>query len=371
MMVALGVGGWSAGLFHLLTHAFFKALLFLGAGAILLGTHHEGNLQKMGGLRARMPLTALTMLVGVLAISGVPFLSGWYSKDAILAQVLGYVYVHREHALLFLAPTLGVCLTAFAMFRLWFLAFVGKPRDAALYREAHEAPWPVLGPLLILAVLSAGVAWGPAPWDVHQSFLRDTVVQAQPVAVPAGFGASKADNFPAIASKPAVRSETAWAERLSDYAGLLAFLALGLGFVLALAAYGTRSLDPQEAPASFPAVHQFLVQRWYLDALVDVFFVRPALQLGRALGWNDQSVLDATIDKVAKRCVAVAQSVRRFDGNVIDGMVNGLGSVLFGLGRALRTLQTGYVRTYILYLAFGVAFLFVLLLVLITQVKAR
>jgi NADH-quinone oxidoreductase subunit L len=371
MMLALGVGGWSAGLFHLLTHAFFKALLFLGAGAILLGTHHEGNLQKMGGLRTKMPFTALTLLIGVLAISGVPFLSGWYSKDAILAQALGYVYVHREHALLFLAPTLGVCLTAFALFRLWFLAFVGTPRDPQLHRQAHEAPLPILLPLGVLAVLSVGVAWGPAPWDVHQSYLRDTLAQAQPVAVPAGFGSAKGDGFPEVAAKPAARSETAWAERLSDYAGLLAFLALVVGFLLALAAYGTRALDPQEAPTSFPAVHQFLAQRGYFDALYDALFVQPALRLGRALARSDETVLDPSLDRLGLTGVRVAQAVRVADVRGVDGLVNGLGNVLFGLGRAFRSLQTGYVRTYILYLAFGVAFLFVLLLVLITQVKAR
>src|SRR5882724_8700557 len=101
MMLGLGVGGWVAGLFHLLTHAFFKALLFLGSGSVIHGCHHEQDLRKMGGLRYKMPVTAFTMLVGVLAISGMPLLSGWYSKDMILSSALGYVSKHPEHALLF------------------------------------------------------------------------------------------------------------------------------------------------------------------------------------------------------------------------------------------------------------------------------
>ncbi|MFQ3651024.1 MAG: proton-conducting transporter membrane subunit, partial [Gemmataceae bacterium] len=371
MMLAIGVGGWVAGLFHLFTHAFFKALLFLGAGAILLATHHQGNLQRLGGLRAKMPFTALTMLIGVLAITGVPFLSGWYSKDAILSQALGYVYVHRQHAFLFLAPALGVCLTAFAMFRLWFLAFVGQPREIELHRQAHEASWPILLPLGLLAMLSVGAAWSWTPWDVHSSLLRDTLAQAQPLALGADFGPSKRDFFPEVAAKPPEFSETAWAESLSEYAGLLAFLALLVGFFLALAAYGTRSLDPQQAPNSFPALHQLLVERFYLDTLYNCIFVQPALGLGRALACNDRVVLDRGSQQLVQHGVTVAQMVRRFDVYLVDGLVNGLGNLLFRFGRTLRTLQTGYVRTYILYLVFGIATLFILLLILITQVKTR
>src|SRR6516162_9590828 len=104
MMLALGIGGWVAGLLHLLTHAFFKALLFLGSGSVIYGCHHEQDMRRMGGLFPKMKITALTMLVGVLAIAGTPLFSGWYSKDAILAQALGFTYVHRQHLLLFLLP---------------------------------------------------------------------------------------------------------------------------------------------------------------------------------------------------------------------------------------------------------------------------
>ena len=104
MMLALGVGGWVAGLLHLLTHAFFKALLFLGSGSVILGCHHEQELPKMGGLRRRMPVTAVTMLVGVLAIAGTPFFSGWYSKDLILSTAMGFGLHHQEHIALFVLP---------------------------------------------------------------------------------------------------------------------------------------------------------------------------------------------------------------------------------------------------------------------------
>src|SRR5262249_43681318 len=129
MMLGLGVGGWAAGLFHLLTHAFFKALLFLGSGSVIYGCHHVPEITQMGGLYRKMRITALTMLMGVLAIAGTPLFSGWYSKDAILAQALGFSLVNREHFLLFLLPLLTAGITTFYMFRMWFWTFTGKPRN--------------------------------------------------------------------------------------------------------------------------------------------------------------------------------------------------------------------------------------------------
>ena len=127
MMLGLGVGGWSAGLFHLLTHAFFKALLFLGAGSVYHAVHTY-EMHHLGGLYPKMKTTALTMLAATLAISGVPFFSGFYSKDAILAASLHLAMGRPGHMLLFLLPTVGAAITAFYMFRLWFLIFDGKPR---------------------------------------------------------------------------------------------------------------------------------------------------------------------------------------------------------------------------------------------------
>ena len=163
MMLALGVGGWAAGLFHLLTHAFFKALLFLGSGSVIYGCHHEQEMTKMGGLCPKMPITALTMLIGVLAIAGTPLFSGWYSKDAILANAFGFIRVHPEHLLLFLLPLVTAGITTFYMFRMWFMTFTGEPRDHHVHEHAHESPWLMTVPLVLLAVCSMCVAWG---WPV-------------------------------------------------------------------------------------------------------------------------------------------------------------------------------------------------------------
>ena len=129
MMLALGIGGWVAGLLHLLTHAFFKALLFLGSGSVIHGCHHEQDMRRMGGLLKKMPITAYTMLVGVLAIAGTPFFSGWYSKDAIIAQGLAFGTVFNRHILLLALPLVTAGITCFYMFRMWFLTFMGSPKD--------------------------------------------------------------------------------------------------------------------------------------------------------------------------------------------------------------------------------------------------
>ncbi len=139
MILGLGVGGWAAGLFHLLTHAFFKALLFLGAGSVYHSVHTY-EMPALGGLRKKMPITAGTMLVGTLAISGVPFFSGFYSKDAILAAALARVLESPQHILLFLFPAVGAILTAFYMFRMWFLTFAGEPRGFPNKVEATRLP---------------------------------------------------------------------------------------------------------------------------------------------------------------------------------------------------------------------------------------
>ena len=141
MMLALGVGGWVAGLLHLITHAFFKALLFLGSGSVIHGCHHEQDLRKMGGLSAKMPMTAFTMLVGVLAISGTPLFSGWYSKDHDpLGARWASASTTRSTSCCSCCRSSPPGMTAFYMFRLWFLTFAGTPRDQHVHEHAHESP---------------------------------------------------------------------------------------------------------------------------------------------------------------------------------------------------------------------------------------
>ena len=165
MMLSLGVGGWAAGLMHLITHAFFKSLLFMCSGSVIHAVH-TNDMRKMGGLWHKMPVTAITMLIGCLAIAGVglPFvigLSGYYSKDAILEQAYLFAQQNRSaySAIFFVMATGGAALTAFYMFRMWYLTFVGKPRDEEAYEHAHESPPVMFLPLVLLAVFAVSVAW--------------------------------------------------------------------------------------------------------------------------------------------------------------------------------------------------------------------
>jgi NADH:ubiquinone oxidoreductase subunit 5 (subunit L)/multisubunit Na+/H+ antiporter MnhA subunit len=168
MMLSLGLGGWKAGLMHLVTHAFFKSLLFMCSGSVIHAVH-TNDMRKMGGLFTKMPVTAITMLIGCLAIAGVgvPFLvgfSGYYSKDAILEQALSFWQANPSvpwSGVFFIAAAGGAAITAFYMFRMWYMTFVGKPRDQHAYDHAHESPPVMYLPLILLSVLAISVAWEP------------------------------------------------------------------------------------------------------------------------------------------------------------------------------------------------------------------
>ncbi|MFM7842611.1 MAG: NADH-quinone oxidoreductase subunit L, partial [Planctomycetota bacterium] len=168
MMLALGVGGWVAGLYHLVTHAFFKSLLFMCSGSVIHAVH-TNDMRSMGGLLKKMPVTAITMLIGCLAIAGVgiPFFlgfSGYYSKDAILEQA--YSFWGRNHSswtgIYFVMAAGGAAITSFYMFRMWYMTFVGTPRDQERYDHAHESPALMYGPLVVISPFAIAVAWNPA-----------------------------------------------------------------------------------------------------------------------------------------------------------------------------------------------------------------
>jgi NADH-quinone oxidoreductase subunit L len=296
-------------LFHLLTHAFFKALLFLGAGSVIHGLHHEQDLRRMGGLRKTMPVTAYTMLVGVLAIAGTPFLSGWYSKDAILADALGFSLANPSHFVLFLGPLLTAGLTAFYMFRLWFLAFAGTTRDP--HSHPHESPLVMTLPLLVLAVCSVGVAWGWPVWDAEASVLGKTLTDTAPHGhVTNGEQAHK----------------LAHANHL--WAGGLALLAAVAGAGYAWVRYGKRppTADQLTEPTGV------LANRWYFDAVYDWLFVRRTVQLAE---------FTATADRTSPE-----QPIKR--PVTLDGVLTDVARWVSDTGQLLRQAQTGRVRAYVL-----------------------
>jgi NADH-quinone oxidoreductase subunit L len=372
MMLALGVGGWAAGLFHLITHAFFKALLFLGSGSVIYGCHHEQDMRKMGGLLRKLPITGFAMLAGVLAIMGFPLFTGWYSKDAIIASAMGYVAVHREHMLLFLLPLLTAGITTFYMFRMWFLTFLGQPQDPHVYEHAHESPRLMTIPLILLAACSVAAAWGWPVWKAEESALEHHLHHSQHHAVVADFGHAEGDWWEghALDHERQFEGVRHQAHELHGLAGALALGAAGLGFVFASLLYWRRVLDPAEAQERYPGVHRFLSHKWYFDELYSVLLVRPSLMVARGFRWFDAVVIDGAVNGLGRCTVGLAKWDGLFDKTIIDGLANLTARVIQATGRWLRTWQTGSLRSYVLFLALAVIGLFVLLRYLATAAAA-
>jgi NADH-quinone oxidoreductase subunit L len=335
MMLALGVGGWVAGLLHLLTHAFFKALLFLCSGSVIFGCHHEQDVRKMGGLWSKMPITAITMLVGVLAISGAPFFSGWYSKDQILGAATGFALDHKQHMLLLVLPLLTTAMTAFYMFRLWFLTFAGRPRDQHVHEHAHESPPVMTLPLIVLAIFSVGVAWGWPAWDANASYLGGVLAKSEPNAVDLGFHHER--------------------HLAHEYHLLAGSLALGLALVGAGAAYwyfGRTQPSTEAMYAAGSPAYRFLVNKWYFDEAYDATLVNPTVALARGAAAADKRPTDAPPPPGEAELPP-----KRFDLLTLDGIINALGQAVEAAGRSLRVVQSGNLRGYVVALALTAAVL--------------
>ena len=299
MFVGVGVGAYAAGIFHLVTHAFFKALLFLGAGSVIHGLHGEQDLRKMGGLKSKMLTTTITFLVGALGLAGVPPLAGFFSKDEILAATF-----FEGHRLLFLILLAGAFMTAFYTFRLVILAFFGAPRmSQEARRHVHESPAVMTLPLVVLAVLTvvAGVVLG-AP-SSHGTVFSRFLAPVLPLA----------EEEHGAAGKVIL---------------LVSVLVAVAGVFFAWVMYGRRPVKAEEIGEPRNALHTLLLNKYYVDELYDAAIVNPLLRLFR---W----------------------SARVFDLRVIDGIVNGVGSMVVGWARSLRRVQTGFVMNYALTMLLG------------------
>jgi NADH-quinone oxidoreductase subunit L len=356
MMLALGVGGWLAGVFHLITHAFFKSLLFMCSGSVIHACH-TNDMTRMGGLRHKMPWTAYTMLVGCLAIigAGIPLtsigLSGYFSKDAILAQALLFSEDNPRHAILFWVAAGGAALTAFYMFRLWFMTFAGPPRDHHIHDHVHESPPVMYVPLVILAIFAVVVAW---PF-FH---LTDLLEQARsPGTLTASTG--ELGWAPTIPNERLPHDDDAY-HWIHTTAGLVAFGTALAGFLIALVIYGLRLLDPARIRGVFSPVYSFLINKWWFDELYNAIFVQPVLFISRRIADFDRKVIDGFIDGCAwaVRRVAVFDDV--IDRWGVDGAVNATARWIYAAGDSLRQLQTGKLRQYVTFIVVATVAIFVI-----------
>jgi NADH-quinone oxidoreductase subunit L len=280
------------------------------------------------------------MLLGVLAIIGTPFFSGWYSKERILTTAYGFGLHEGKHILLFVLPVFTAGLTAFYMFRMWFLTFTGKPRDQHLYEKVHESPTIMVLPLAILAFCSLGIAWGWPLWDVEASQLGEALAKAEPTFISSQFAGS---------------IETAHHGHL-----VVTALALGLAALGSLAAYllFVVKLEFALAKEANPNwLHNFFLNRWYFDELYDRIFVKPTIVVADDFARMDKTSPGKNPDKID--CTIQLNS--------LDGWINAIGLTLFKLGLSLRRVQSGSIRRYVLTLVITGGCIFALLSLLMAS----
>jgi NADH-quinone oxidoreductase subunit L len=491
MMLALGVGGWVAGLMHLITHAFFKSLLFLCSGSVIHAVH-TNDMRLMGGLLRKMPVTAITMLIGCLAIAGVgvPFVvgfSGYYSKDQILEQAYSLYLTNGSAAsgVFFAMAAGGAAITAFYMFRMWYMTFVGQPRDVDRFDHAHESPPVMFVPLLILSVFAIAVAWdvqmigyaivpaamllfkgsqegwfqpsthghghhghddhahghhghdvhgdhghaahddhaahaplvtshGHAPADHHlehdppshahvghddhpshhsahtgvtwawvftlliatlvggrivETILRNSSLNDAKLfglslqnmleqARPAG---TDADMAGAWINWTWPSEHKAHAPEIVVPVTLLATGTWVFGIGLATLMYGVGYLSPEEVRRQFQPIYRLLWNKWYFDELYNALFVQPAHVVARFVAGIDRNWIDGALDGLARGVVWFSRGWDYWaDRTLIDGLVNVMAGWTYSFGLQLRSLQTGRLRQYVMFIVLGSLAVFVL-----------
>jgi NADH-quinone oxidoreductase subunit L len=367
MMLALGLGGWLAGLFHLITHAFFKSLLFLCSGSVIHAVH-SNDMRVMGGLRKKMPITAYTMLIGCLAIAGigVPFLagfSGFHSKDLIVEQALSHWKSNAGKltvsSLFFFVPLVTAGLTAFYMFRLWYMTFAGEPRDHHRYDHAHESPQVMTGPLLLLAVFAVCAGWhfpAWAPQTLANFGVENLLEQARPVGTLASTSGLIFPNLTVpsehLAHAPEIKTPAGWA----------AIIAALLGIALATVIYQRRDVSPESLAHALRPLYQISWHKWWFDELYELVFVRPTLALSAFVAvMLDRGLIDGIIHALAAlgKGIAVIVSVVG-DRFIIDNGVDTVAARTWDLGLALRTVQTGRLRQYVMFIVVGTIVIFLI-----------
>jgi NADH-quinone oxidoreductase subunit L len=308
MFVAMGVGAYSVGMFHLFTHAFFKALLFLGSGSVITAMHHEQDIRMMGGLRGKIPFTYWVMVIGTLSLTGFPFTAGYFSKDAIIEAV----FVSKNPMALygFLLTVAAAGLTAFYSWRLVYKVFHGEPHDRHHFEAAHESPAVMLVPLAVLAAGSLLAGYLFKDYFVgHQveDFFRESLKFANGNTI--------------LEDMHHVPASVAWSPTIM----------MASGWLVAWYFYTRRPDIPVSLARQHEVLYRFLLNKWYFDEIYEVLIVRPTLWLGRLL-WKGG------------------------DGWVIDGFgPDGVSARVIDVTRNVVRLQTGYLYHYAFAMLIGVA----------------
>ncbi|MBC7927263.1 MAG: NADH-quinone oxidoreductase subunit L [Bryobacteraceae bacterium] len=306
MFLGCGVGAFGFGIWHVVTHAFFKALLFLGAGSVIHALSGEQDLRQMGGLRGQTPITFATLFCAALAISGFPFTSGYFSKDAILEAA------HARSPVLYWIGVVTAGMTAFYVFRSIFLAFFGKYRGN---QHPHESPLVMTGPLMVLALLSLGGGF----INIGE-YLTPVFETANQVGAHATSGHAAAQG---------AEHATQGAEHVDHTLGYIATAAGLIGIALAFLFYVVNPRIPESLRSTLGVPYRWLSNKYYVDEAYNSSVIEPVIQGSRNVLW------------------------RGVDANIIDGAVNGLAARARNIGGGLKTLQSGYIRSYAAWVVVG------------------
>lgn len=363
MIMSLGVGAYAFAFFHLVTHAFFKASLFLGSGSVIHAMHHEQDIRNMGGLKKKMPLTYATFLISTLAISGVPFTSGFLSKDGILAGTLAFGKLTGHWLIPIIAFTVAG-MTAFYMFRLVLLTFHGEPRDHHKFDHAHESPKLMVVPLIILATLSIFIWYTPNPIGANQGWFLKSWVKTPQQVIPNetrfSFMVGKENHEVNVEENGEIVNSLEYTETMhwAHYKAMFASLALaGLGILLAFMFYAWKKFDADKLAEKIKGLYNFSLNKWYLDELYDATAVSGTLNTGKGLSLFDQKIVDGAVNGSAWLTRFTSKLSGLFDTYVVDGLVNFSAFFSGFVGLNFRKLQTGKVQTYIVYVVFAVIIL--------------
>ena len=359
MIMAVGTGAYIAGFFHLVTHAAFKANLFYGSGSVIHAMHHAldkkddhstdpQDMRNMGGLKLKMPITYIAMIISTLAISGIPFFSGFLSKDAILAGTLSFASHNPAH---FLLPIFGfgaALLTAFYMFRMIFLTFHNEPQRPDLIDDIHESPWEMTTPLVILSGLSFFIFFTLPhfnPFSDHGWFMD--IIRAQDSLVAGALSAQEI-------------AEGIHHSHL--LAMILSLLVAGTGIYLAWQMYIKKGMDPKLISEKFEIPYTLSYNKFYIDEIYSRYLYTPVLKLADQIAYIDWEIYDKYfINGFGRVTDWLARITGRVDYEGIDqGVVDSFGRNTRRAGKMLRSVQTGKLQTYMLFALMGVIVIMVI-----------
>ena len=363
MVMAIGVGAYTFAFFHLITHAFFKACLFLGSGSVINAMHHEQDMRNMGGLRKKMPITYVTFLIASLALSGIPLTSGFLSKDGILVGTFAFGSLTGNW---WFAATgfLVAFLTAFYMFRAIILTFHGKPRDKKKYDKVKESSFVMAMPLVVLSILSLSFWYSLNPFNPEESKLLSNWVKPPEISVPQSarydFMKTETNKINDVNLTEEIIYSSAYTEAIHNAhyptlftSATLAFLGILFAFIL----YQWKFIDPDKLANKLKPVYLLSFNKWYFDEIYYATLVAGTIGLSRVINFFDNKIVDGIVNGSASVTRYLSAFTGKFDNIVVDGFVNMTAYLSGLLGLFFRRFQTGKVQSYLMFVIFSIIIL--------------